>query len=54
MLKEAVRENVSLTALDMRANPDVPATSDALAEILRVTRRNELHQRKLGQTNNEW
>jgi len=49
LIKDALQESVSLTALDLRANPDVPATSDALAEILRTTRRNELHQRKLAQ-----
>ena len=49
LLKDALQESVSLTALDLRANPDIPASSDALAEILRTTRRNELHQRKLAQ-----
>lgn len=49
LIKDALQENVALTALDLRANPDVPAASDALSEILRTTRRNELHQRKLAQ-----
>lgn len=49
LIKDALQESVSLTALDLRANPDIPSTSDALAEILRTTRRNELHQRKLAQ-----
>lgn len=46
-IRNALRDNVALTALDLRRNPDVSAASEALQDVLKITRRNELHQRRM-------